>query len=350
MALSDGLIHRYTCNEATGDLIDVVGGLNMLGTTALLPISGFNAPVQEAGRVPDSLYSMYGRHKNLNGATGDAFAYVADDATVRFAAGTPKTLGFWFYPIDDGAGNSSTHALVSDLSIAWFGSPSFQGAWYASWHYDPSAQFIVNFDIVYGTGQTSSIHNASNQYPNSNNPDWWNHWHTVVIAYDGTTFTLYLDCETGSSTSQAPAPYGTGLHFCIGGAWITNPTSSSNGWGANAYLDEVCFWDHVLTGDDMGLFCDGEQPVGTIGLEVYLAGARNGDPLSGIAYGTPTVFGITDPAIGTEYILEMPAADLANFLQGNMGNVKLRRAGSGGSYTGDVGVRAIEIVYKQRQS
>lgn len=82
-------------------------------------------------------------------------------------------------------------------------------------------------------------------------------------------------------------------------------------------------------------------------LELYFAGAGHGVALSGVFYGQPTRFTIDNPQAGREYILEAPVADLAGFLSGKMGNVKLRRLASGGNYVGSIVVRAVELYYKE---
>lgn len=83
-------------------------------------------------------------------------------------------------------------------------------------------------------------------------------------------------------------------------------------------------------------------------LEVYFAGVDDGDDFTVMVYSAPTELCLLNPVAGHEYILEAPAADLARFLGKRMGNVKFRRAGAGGNYTGDILLRAIELYYKTR--
>lgn len=81
-------------------------------------------------------------------------------------------------------------------------------------------------------------------------------------------------------------------------------------------------------------------------LEVYFAGVDNGDDFTAMVYSAPTELCLLNPVAGHEYILEAPAADLARFLGKRMGNVKFRRAGAGGNYSGALLLRAIELYYK----
>lgn len=81
-------------------------------------------------------------------------------------------------------------------------------------------------------------------------------------------------------------------------------------------------------------------------LEVYFAGVDDGDDFTVMVYSAPTELCLLNPVAGHEYILEAPAADLARFLGRRMGNVKFRRAGAGGNYSGAILLRAIELYYK----
>lgn len=84
-----------------------------------------------------------------------------------------------------------------------------------------------------------------------------------------------------------------------------------------------------------------------VAFEVYFAGVGNSENIVPMDYGVPTPILLDNPTAGYEYIVDVPATDLAGFLRGNMGNVKLRREGAGGNYAGDVIVRAIELYYKE---
>jgi len=261
MALSDGLIHYYDCDQVGGNLTDRIGTLHMTGTTGSTPTAGFLVPPTVPGRNGGGDYALYGLLRDVAG--GDAFAYVADQADVRFAVGQEMTIGFWFYVPNDGNTHIANvdHYLVSDEKVTWFGSPSFQGAWGFHWEWNTgSSQFKVHADIVFDTGSTLTLNNVNNQFPD--NASFLDQWHTVFLTFDGVDqFTLYVDCEADDPGTVEPAPYGSDFHLTIGGNWITNPTATPHGQGAAAYLDEVGFWDRVLTEEEMGLMCDGESPL-----------------------------------------------------------------------------------------
>lgn len=349
MALFDGLLHRWTCNQLAGNLLDSIASLNMIGTTASAPTPGFQVPGQGAGRLAEPDGAILGTIYT-GGATKDAFAYVLDMANVRFAASTAKTIGFWFKPVDDGAGNANDHYLVADENVTWFGSPSFEGAWGFRWDFS-SGHYHVNFEYI--TGSSGGVANSETLTIDMGSSGFLNVWHTAIVTYDGTTFSFYMDCGSPVTDSTPPNPYitaGRDPYLTIGGRWLNNPTANSHGNGASAYLDEVCIWDHVLSAQDRSDFCAGVLPIPTAGFLVYFAGLRDQDNLSAMDYGNPTVLTVVSPEVGLEYILTAPAADLAGFASGRMGNVKLRRAGTSSDYTGSIIVRGMELFYVESES
>lgn len=87
--------------------------------------------------------------------------------------------------------------------------------------------------------------------------------------------------------------------------------------------------------------------------EIYFAGATNLDDFTRVAYSQPTPVEIDNPEYGQERVVDLAAneiVDLAHFLSGYMGNVKLRRAGNDGTYTGNIVFRGMTIKYKKRQT
>lgn len=312
--------------------------------------NGPPAPPQDSdGTVYGGIfYNLFGtpRLSQLNAGTGTEQWSIADPDGSSDGPGFPPVIGsdaFVQWPTQslsrtaksDGSEQSRLDAIVLDNQPAFitgFAYLTIDGA---------SESQLLAYETVGGCSLTISPttatvqHNQTQVFTTNQTADF-----TVTEVGGGT-----VSPSSGTSTTYtAPSIPGT-YHVvatdpidptCFDTATITVPSIVSIG---NIRARSAGVIAHALLTD----LCE-------TALEVYLAGAESGDDLSATAYSLPTVFTLPNPALsGHNYILQLPATDLAKFASGRLGFVKFRYAGNETrDCAGDVVLGGIELIYNEK--
>ena len=131
-------------------------------------------------------------------------------------------------------------------------------------HTGGTSTSTTSFDIGYGNGQIKQLGVFANGqvvfggpafYPSSGKVFNDRLWHSVLVTYDGTTLTIYIDgildnrstnwnLGSNSPISSTLSTSGTTVNLC------GNPTS---GWTTNAKLKNVNFYNYALSSPELSV-------------------------------------------------------------------------------------------------
>lgn len=123
--------------------------------------------------------------------------------------------------------------------------------------------------------------------------------------------------------------------------------SSTVGW----WLEDFLVYDATSVANTSFGIGQARANIQAYGAEfgLYFAGSGTaaGQDFTPVDYGIPTPVIINNPQQGFEYAIPVTPLDLAGFISGDMGNVKLRRGGTASNPT-KVVLRGISIQYKKK--
>lgn len=279
MAITDGLVHYWTCDEASGNLIDSVGSLDL---------TGYHAPstVDGACSTGSAIYAE-NRTASCANPTYDKYARATVDVSDVAVMDSARDFTLALYYNSQGIVGGNVHQVLVSCGAVKEDDDGFDFlsgstcSWTLRMFYSGSAP-LPFWQI--GKGLTF-VGGA----PNPSGGDCWNVgpvtppasfetdvWYALFATYDSNTqeASLYFQpCDpiiADSSTVSSVTPVLTQLavntanvgdpYFSIGGladVWDDCPYGNPHpGEGANAYIDGVGIWNRVLTEDEMLYICN----------------------------------------------------------------------------------------------
>ena len=262
----------------------------------------------------------------LSGASTKAGAsnVSADSSSIFALTAVPPTpdygVDFTFEFGNNVAGKTSLGPVIRFQETVASPTLHYYGAWYNG--------NVGRWEIILNNGGGSTpIGTYSNAYASG-----------TILNYTlracGTTIELI---EAGVTIINVT----NGIITLAGQAGIVQPSagasfSSLDGWWITDFVANENACTEFLNAQ-FGLYFAGS------GIDV-------GQDFTPVQYGLPTIIVIPNPQAGLEFAIPALPVDLAGFLSGRMGNLKLRRSGADPQATIPVVCRGISIMYRKKKT